>query len=791
VTGVPGTVGRPRGLPAPPPGRPSDGFAPSAISKALARIDVPPLALRAVPFFMLALFASAHWVALVDPAPTGRALLAALVATGAGLLIALSGRLPRAPGIAVRAGLVVAGAIIGLTAIGIRFKLLMPAGWGTLSDRVTGGLSVVGSVTEWPYGGPNVWLRLTTLMAAPLTLTLAAALAFWPGRGRGESARGLRFVALALLVALYAVPVAARPFGLQSLRGIGLLVCLAAWLWLPRLRGRDAAAALIAIAVAGLVGLGLTAKVASSQPWVDYRHWSWTLHKEKTLSFDWRHSYGPLHWPRKGTTLLLIRAKQAHYWKAETLDRFDGVRWTTLGRRDRPIANIGLNGNPKWIEKIRVTVRGLRSQEVIGPGVLFDVQGTPAEAITQSNGTFLSGGQLESGDTYTARAYTPDPSAGQMRAAPPAARFFGTYTTITLPSPAGFVPSRQIEVPLRGVPDSGDPHAAAQLEASPYAPMYRLAKRVTAGAPTDYDAVQEIGAWLEAHNTYSERVPRHVYPLESFLFQDNRGYCQQFSGAAALMLRMLGIPARVASGFTPGSLNADTNEYVVRDLDAHSWIEVWFAGIGWVPFDPTPALAPAASQAGSFQSEAAAASAARGDAKDRLPKKRLDQLFGASGGSGGKGGLVEPGKKTPWVAILLAAAALILVLVGIAALVRRSRRHRYPPPAPCGDPDVDDLVRLLARLGLRVEPGTTLYSLEHRLRRLGGPEAAEYASRLRRRRFGGDGEPAPTRGERRHLRSALADAVGAGRLAKLHLALPEKRASRSVSLKLPRVQRPR
>jgi transglutaminase-like putative cysteine protease len=790
MTGVPGTVGRPTGLPSPPPGRPHDGFAPSAFSKALARIEVPPLALRAVPFFMLAFFASAHWAALVDPAPTGRALLATMVATVAGVLIALSGRLPRGPGIAVRVVLVVAGAIIGLTAIGIRFKLLMPAGWDTLSDRVTGGLSVVGSVTEWPYGGPNVWLRLTTLMAAPIVLTLAAALAFWPGRRRDEPARGLRFVGLTLLVALYAVPVAARPFGLQSLRGIGLLVCLAAWLWLPRLRGRDAAAAVIAIAVAGLVGLGLTAKVASSNPWVDYRHWSWSLHKEKTISFDWRHSYGPLHWPRKGTTLLLIRAKQAHYWKAETLDRFDGVRWTTVGARDRPPANIAPNVDPKWVEQIRVTVRGLRSQQVIGPGALFEVKGAPGEPITLSNGTFLSGGELASGDTYTARAYTPDPSAKQMRAAPPPDRFFGNYTTITLPSPAGFVPSRRIEMPLHRVPNSGDSDAAAQLEASPYAPMYRLAKRVTTGAASDYDAVQRIGGWLEGHYTYSERVPRRQYPLESFLFQDKRGYCQQFSGSAALMLRMLGIPARVASGFTPGSLNAETKEYVVRDLDAHSWIEVWFAGIGWVPFDPTPALAPAASQAGSFQSEAAAASAARGDAKDRLPKKRLDQLFGVTGGDG-TGGLVEPDKKTPWVAILLAAAAFVLLLVGIVALIRRSRRGRCEPPAPCGDPDVDQLVLLLSRLGLRVEPDTTLYALEQRLRRLGGPEAAEYTRRLRRRRFGGDGEPAPTRGERRHVRTVLADAVGAGRLTKLHLALPEKRVRRSDSLKLPGVQRPR
>src|SRR6185503_16623675 len=68
------------------------------------------------------------------------------------------------------------------------------------------------------------------------------------------------------------------------------------------------------------------------------------------------------------------------------------------------------------------------------------------------------------------------------------------------------------------------------------------------------------------------------------------------SGAMALLLRMAGIPARVSTGFTSGSLDAKTREFVVRDLDAHSWVEVWYHEIGWVTFDPTPASAPPRSQ---------------------------------------------------------------------------------------------------------------------------------------------------------------------------------------------------
>jgi hypothetical protein len=85
-------------------------------------------------------------------------------------------------------------------------------------------------------------------------------------------------------------------------------------------------------------------------------------------------------------------------------------------------------------------------------------------------------------------------------------------------------------------------------------------------------------------------------PLDTFLFDDRTGYCQQFSGAMALLLRMGGVPARVAAGFTPGTFDSERGEYIVRDLDAHSWVEAYFPGSGWVTFDPTPSEAPPAAQ---------------------------------------------------------------------------------------------------------------------------------------------------------------------------------------------------
>ena len=101
--------------------------------------------------------------------------------------------------------------------------------------------------------------------------------------------------------------------------------------------------------------------------------------------------------------------------------------------------------------------------------------------------------------------------------------------------------------------------------------------------------VRSVEDYLSRGFTYNEGPPRHAVPVAAFLSTDRSGYCQQFSGAMALLLRMGGVPARVASGFAPGSYNRARREYVVKDFDAHSWVEAYFDGYGWITVDPTPA----------------------------------------------------------------------------------------------------------------------------------------------------------------------------------------------------------
>src|SRR5262249_51091395 len=132
------------------------------------------------------------------------------------------------------------------------------------------------------------------------------------------------------------------------------------------------------------------------------------------------------------------------------------------------------------------------------------------------------------------------------------------------------------------------PTPSPQLPAAPPADLRVLAERITANAPTEYDSAIALQNWFRDNFTYDLNVQRGhgVGAIEAFL-QQRKGYCEQFAGTFAAFARVLGIPARVAVGFTPGKVMGD-GLYHVQGKHAHAWPEVYFSGIGWVPFEPTP-----------------------------------------------------------------------------------------------------------------------------------------------------------------------------------------------------------
>ncbi|HEU4395292.1 MAG TPA: transglutaminase domain-containing protein, partial [Planctomycetota bacterium] len=100
-----------------------------------------------------------------------------------------------------------------------------------------------------------------------------------------------------------------------------------------------------------------------------------------------------------------------------------------------------------------------------------------------------------------------------------------------------------------------------------------------------------LETWIAARCSYSLDLaaPGGRPPVEAFLFGSRRGHCELFASAAAVMLRSVGIPARIAIGFRGGEFDAATGVHVLRGQDAHAWVEAWIPGDGWVTFDPTPA----------------------------------------------------------------------------------------------------------------------------------------------------------------------------------------------------------
>ena len=144
----------------------------------------------------------------------------------------------------------------------------------------------------------------------------------------------------------------------------------------------------------------------------------------------------------------------------------------------------------------------------------------------------------------------------------------------------------------------------ATLRRSPYARTWALARRLRAAAETPFEYVLAIDTYLQQGFGYSERpAPPQAgrAPLDAFLIDTKEGYCQHFSGAMALLLRMGGVPARVATGFSPGGFSQRRDAWIVRDTDAHAWVEAWFDELGWVSFDPTPGSTPARSQIASIE----------------------------------------------------------------------------------------------------------------------------------------------------------------------------------------------
>jgi hypothetical protein len=715
----------------------------------------------------LAFLGMAQWARLVDPSSAGRLAAAlAVVCLVVVSLWALSFLRSRRLRVLLALAVAVAGAVGALHAAGLPLHLMGPGEWDELRHQLRGGMGGI-EEAQLPYAGTDPWVRLTLILGAPALVAVAASLAFWPAARRGL----LRIAALGVLLIAYGVGATLDNPGAEAFWGIVLLLLSVAWLWIPGLGPGRRAPALAVTLAAGVLALPVVAKL-NGPAWWDYETWSW-FGAQRSVTFEWNHTYGPLDWARDGTTLMTVETETPLYWKASVLDRFDGYRWERPAAGDSaaaaelaargtiPGAELDLQ-HPGWIVAAQFELRALTSDLVIGAGLTDAIDGLEG-TLTSHDGTLTHiGDPLERGEEYSIVSYVPQPTHDQLRNAPPATsrRRFKGSTLLGIPTPDAA--AMTVSMPLWG--DHRD-RIESLLLGSPYADTYRLAQEWTADARTPYDAVRAIEVNLRRDYGYTPTVPEHVYPLQSFLFEDRAGYCQQFAGTMGLMLRMLGIPSRVVSGFAPGSLNGTTGAYEVHDFDAHSWVEVYFRGIGWVTFDPTPGAAPAESQrlGGEF------ATAFRGPA----PNPTAPEATG-----GGRSQSLEtnepavesPGGSAAWPLVAASVLALVALLaIGIAAVSWRRRRRWLD--GSTADAQVAEFRAAIDGLGWRIGPGTTLLAIEQRATGVARRGIRAYAAALRAHRYAPGSAPPPGPTERRALRRSLRGDTLAGRLRAL-LAIP-------------------
>ncbi len=252
-----------------------------------------------------------------------------------------------------------------------------------------------------------------------------------------------------------------------------------------------------------------------------------------------------------------VASDQPAYWRLTGLPDFDGTTWNMPDRKLRE-AGGDLNDAPSYSTPVS-------QQFVIGAlrGAFAPVAYTPTSLLASTDplyfvtdtSTIVLPDGLGAATSYDVVSAMPDPPADLLAAA-----------------------------------TSDDPPDSIYLELPDgFADEYRpVAEAAVAGATTPYGQAIALQTWFRENFTYSLDVPASDDgdDLDDFL-QRRSGFCVHFSSTFAAFARTLGIPARVAVGFTPGDVGAD-GRYLVRERNAHAWPEVWFDGIGWVLFEPTP-----------------------------------------------------------------------------------------------------------------------------------------------------------------------------------------------------------
>lgn len=268
------------------------------------------------------------------------------------------------------------------------------------------------------------------------------------------------------------------------------------------------------------------------------------------------------------TLMMYVRSPAWSYWRSHAYDFYDGRSWSQsdpdvrIVERDGPVFPISEDGT--WLRKAYFIQTYYVVEEM--PNLVF-MGGHPIDlyigaseiGIDQTGGVRVGDG-LHPGMIYSVLSLRQDEDPEALREA-----------STRYPSD---IRSQYLQLPESATERTRE-----------------LAEQVTEGKTTVYDQVVAVRDYLLATYPYDYHPPPqapNTDAVDQFLFVDQRGLCEHFVSAMVIMLRELGIPARLVAGYGSGDYNSLTGYYEVRANDAHAWVEVYFPGSGWVPFDPTP-----------------------------------------------------------------------------------------------------------------------------------------------------------------------------------------------------------
>ncbi|SDO66032.1 Transglutaminase-like superfamily protein [Paenibacillus sp. yr247] len=276
------------------------------------------------------------------------------------------------------------------------------------------------------------------------------------------------------------------------------------------------------------------------------------------------------------TTVFTAKTSELTYWRGESKNYYDGKGWTQTNQTlepyvspNQPMTGQAVTQEILWSAK-SPNKQLFMGGKLLGVDVLLTEQGKPLTPNFLLTSNFSGKVTLpEITDPLSYYKITVQPAQEDPT---------------LLNNDTGSYP---VEI-------TGD---YLQLPATLPRSIRNIAEQVTANSFTPYAKAVAIEQYLSHTYTYSLEKP--TYPsrnedfVSHFLFVDRAGYCDHFSTSMVVMLRSIGVPARWVKGFAPGTLQASSGsdqlqEVMVRNQDAHSWVEVYFPSMGWVPFEPTP-----------------------------------------------------------------------------------------------------------------------------------------------------------------------------------------------------------